>query len=202
MNITGKFEWQDYMQSVRLNYKTHIFTTIFWTLIFLMAIFILLFSLIFQEFSHYSIFAIILFAIIILSIMITLVNNFIVIPINTKKYFYQDKELQIPFIMEIENETLTLKNEESVSIRKWIDFIKWRKDKNIIMLYISDIKFIMLPKRMLTQEQQENIINILNKNNIKEDKIRIWDWFTLLLSAIISLSICFLLLIFLFLKSI
>lgn len=202
MNITGKFEWQDYMQSVRLNYKTHIFTTIFWTLIFLMAILILLFSLIFQEFSHYSIFAIILFVIIILSIMITLVNNFIVIPINTKKYFYQDKEIQIPFIIEIENETLTLKNEESVSIRKWIDFIKWRKDKNIIMLYISDIKFIMLPKRMFTQEQQENIINILNKNNIKEDKIRIWDWITLLLSAIISLLICFLLLLFLLLKSI
>ena len=70
--------------------------------------------------------------------------------------------------MEISESGIQVENSMSRATRTWDMFTKWKENKNVLMIYISDAAFIMLPARLLTQEVITFVREQLRKNKVRE----------------------------------
>ena len=82
--------------------------------------------------------------------------------------YEQQKELHYPYTITIDEMGIHTKNQIGEAKRPWSLFVKWREDKNLIMLYHSDVMFSMLTKRYLNEEAIRFVHEQLKKNNIPE----------------------------------
>ena len=85
-----------------------------------------------------------------------------------KKIFAQQKELHLPFKIQISETGVYFENSLSQTTRPWNMFTKWKEDQKIMVLYHSDLMFSMLPKRLLTTEIIDFVREQLKKNNVPE----------------------------------
>lgn len=97
-----------------------------------------------------------------------IVFMFAYVPHRVKKVYEQQKELHYPYIITIDETGLHTKNQIGEAKRPWSLFVKWREDKNLIMLYHSDVMFSMIAKRYLTEEGIKFVHEQLKRNNIPE----------------------------------
>ncbi len=107
--------------------------------------------------------------------------------------FEQNKELGAPVELEITSEGLTTTSQYGNSNRPWSLFRKWKESKDLLMLYITDIQFIMLPRRFFTDEQYAALHAYLDQNKVLEaSRVRTnagWRavlWGVLLLATVIA----------------
>jgi hypothetical protein len=77
------------------------------------------------------------------------VFNFILFPSQLKRVFMQQKDLSAPFEMELTDNAFSLENELGASRLPWNTCVKWKEDRDMLLLYRSDVSFHMLPKRLL-----------------------------------------------------
>ena len=90
--------------------------------------------------------------------------RYVLLPNRVKKIFSQQKELNSPFEMEFTDTGLVASNEFGNSNRPWGNFIKWRENKDLFILYHSDIVYTIIPKRIFTgPEQVEKVKAFLEK---------------------------------------
>lgn len=97
-----------------------------------------------------------------------IVFMFAYMPYRVKKVYEQQKELHYPYTITIDEMGIYTKNKIGEAKRPWSLFVKWREDKNLIMLYHSDVMFSMLTKRYLTEEALRFIHEQLRRNNVPE----------------------------------
>lgn len=89
----------------------------------------------------------------------------IYIPYKAKKIFKQQKSLQIPFVVVVSNEGLHFSNEMGEVKIPWDNFLKWKENKNLFLVYHSDVLFQMLPKRLFgSLEEKMSFRNTLTSN--------------------------------------
>ncbi len=90
-------------------------------------------------------------------------------PYQVRHIYRQQKELSAPFEMELNDTGYALRNEYGSGLIPWKDFIKYKEDKKVILLYRTDVMFNLVPKRMLQDESQVQFIHEqLEKNGVKE----------------------------------
>jgi hypothetical protein len=65
------------------------------------------------------------------------------------RVFTQQKDLSAPFEMTLTDQEFSMRNEFGESHLPWDSFVKWKEDKEMLLLYRSDVMFQMLPKRLL-----------------------------------------------------
>jgi hypothetical protein len=174
MKFTGQLKWTDYLNAQLLHMKPNkILRTINYVSFSVMGLvsiggFYILYLYVIGEWhsSLGSILMIFLFPVI-FAIVVPL-YRFVLLPKLTKKIFNQQKELHAPFEMEITEVNLVASNEFGNSIRPWKNFIKWKENEELITLYHSDVMFTIIPKRLLTDPQQlEMLKSYITKNGIK-----------------------------------
>lgn len=90
------------------------------------------------------------------------------IPRSIKKVYEQQKELHLPYAMTLDESGFHMKNEVGESNRPWNMFVKWKEDKNLVMLYHSDVLFSMISKRYLNEQALQFLHEQLRKNQIPE----------------------------------
>jgi hypothetical protein len=171
MKIEGQYLWRDFLQAQRLNTKPHFLTKIIQVIILLFGIALIIFVLLRKELAEY----IPLAGVIIIAFLTIISINYLYIPYQIKKLFMQNKGGQLPFVMEIEEKTINIRNEMSNSTRLFSDYIKWKEDEKIITLYISDNMFTMIPKRFLSDEQILLIEETLRNNKVRKETFRLFD---------------------------
>jgi hypothetical protein len=111
--------------------------------------------------------------------------RYILFPRRVRQVFTQQKELSLPIEFEITEAGLNVSNELGSSLRPWKNFAKWKEDKDILMLYQSDVAYTMLPKRFFTDPQQiESIKRHLVQNHVPVSGGRGW-WITPLIFLIL-----------------
>ncbi len=66
--------------------------------------------------------------------------------------FGQQKSLAGPFDMEFSDEGFQSTSEHGSSRLPWTDFVKWKENKDVILLYRTDLMFHVLPKRLFPSE--------------------------------------------------
>jgi hypothetical protein len=90
------------------------------------------------------------------------------IPRRIRKVYEQQKELHLPYTMNLDEAGFHMKNEVGESNRPWNMFVKWKEDNNLIMLYHSDVLFSMISKRYLNEEALRFLHEQLRKHQIPE----------------------------------
>jgi hypothetical protein len=70
-------------------------------------------------------------------------------PWRIRKIFRQQRELSLPFRLQIDANGVRFENEVGNNHRPWKMFTKWSEDKRLMMLFLSDNSFVMLPHRLL-----------------------------------------------------
>ena len=96
-----------------------------------------------------------------------LIYGFILMPKRLQRIFSQKKELSAPFEMELDESGLKLTNEFGHTIRPWANFIKWKENKALFLLYHADVMYTIIPKRLFSDPKQVDVIRThLEKNNI------------------------------------
>ena len=93
--------------------------------------------------------------------------RYVLLPNQVKKIFTQQTELNSPFELEFTDTGLTVSNEFGNSIRPWKNFIKWKENSELIMLYHSDVMYSIIPKRFFSDSQQIETF----KSYLKKDKV-------------------------------
>ncbi len=93
---------------------------------------------------------------------------YVFLPRSVRQLYEQKKELSAPFEYEATPDSLTISNQFGRSQRPWADFIRWKEDKNFILLYFSEAQFVIVPKRLCTPQQLEELRARLGENHIPQ----------------------------------
>jgi hypothetical protein len=75
-----------------------------------------------------------------------------ILPNQWMKSFEQNRELSLPFGMEIDESGITITTELGRSLRPWKHFVKWKEDEQMLLLYHADNMATILPKRMFDEK--------------------------------------------------
>ncbi len=98
---------------------------------------------------------------------IVLVSGFLLqrllIPWQTRRFYQQHKSLQRPRKVSWDDDFLMTQSSEFNSRTPWTDFHKWRENKQVITLYVTDRMFHILPKRVLDQSQLADIGRLVRR---------------------------------------
>lgn len=92
----------------------------------------------------------------------------VALPRRVRRLYEQHKEMQAPFEHEITESGLITPKEYGYTDHPWEHFRKWKQDKNILLLYFSEIQFVLIPKRFCTAEQLEALRGHLAQNHVTE----------------------------------
>jgi YcxB-like protein len=93
----------------------------------------------------------------------------VIIPMNVRHMFEQQKELSAPFEHDLTAEGLNSSSQFGYATRPWSFFRKWKQNKNLLLLYTSDLQFLLIPKRFCTAEQLAAIQLRLQEYKVPED---------------------------------
>ena len=174
MKFTGQLQWTDYLNAQLLHLKPKkIVKIIYYVSFFVMALgmlagfyFLYLFAIGEWHSGLGTILPIFLPSGILL--LFWLLFRYVILPSRTKKIFTQQKETNAPFEMEITEDNLVASNEFGNAIRPWKNFTKWKENEELLLLYISDIMFVIIPKRLIPDPKQlEMIKSFIQKNGIR-----------------------------------
>ncbi len=174
MKLTGQLQWMDYFNAQLLHMKPKgvlkIINYVSYALLGLVGILGFYLLYLFAIGEWHSSLASILFVIFIPTFFLVfwLLFRYVLLPNRIKKLFAQQKELHVPFEMEIAESNIVVSNAYGNAVRPWKDFLKWKENEELIMLYHSDILFTIIPKRFLADPQQlEFIKSLVVKNGIR-----------------------------------
>lgn len=172
MKIKGQFQWTDYLNAQLLHMQPNGFIRVVrlvaYSFMVLTFIIVLFMSLLGQlDFDIAYILPVLLL------VVIFPLYRYVLLPNRVKKLFAQQKELNLPIELEFTDSGLGTSNELGNSTRPWTHFIKWKENKELILLYHSDILFSMIPVRFFTDLQQVEILkSFLEKNKVPKAKSR------------------------------
>ncbi len=168
MNINGQLTWQDYLHAQSLHTRR-----VWW-----------------QQAIWYI--AIVIMAAGLLSIMIpdvmangvgviwshiwpplvlvggVLVVYYVIIPRGMRQLFEKKKELSDPFQYEITPGGLITSNQYGRTEHPWGEFKKWQENKHVLLLYATDVEFLIIPKRLCAAEQAEALRADLRENGVPQ----------------------------------
>ncbi len=97
-----------------------------------------------------------------------LLSYYVYLPWNTRRIFLQQKEYAAPFEIEITPQALLAYSQYGYSNRPWADYRKWRQDEKLLLLYLSDVQYTVIPKRFLDDQQIEEIRAHLRENEVMD----------------------------------
>ncbi len=102
---------------------------------------------------------------------------YVFLPRRVRHLFEQNKELGAPVEHEITVDGLASASQYGNSKRPWSIFRKWKESQDLLMLYITDIQFIMIPKRFCSPEQLTALHGYLDQHNVLEAaKVKTSNW--------------------------
>ena len=168
MKIKGQLEWTDYLEAQLLHGKPSGYNkTKKYGLFSIIAVLVLLYGFYLVVIGQISF---LLFSPAFLFILLFLLYRYVFFPKKIKKVFSQQKSMQVPFEMEFTEEGLIASNEFGNSTYPWENFLKWKENDDILVIYQSDIMFNIIPKRCFSNDQEiENFKKYLMKNDIAAD---------------------------------
>lgn len=101
-------------------------------------------------------------------VLALLLYYFVALPRRVRRLFEQQKALSAPFEHEITPDGLVSSNQYGRSTRPWAHFLKWKESRDILLLYVSDLQFVLIPKRFCTAEQLEALRAQLAQNHVPQ----------------------------------
>jgi hypothetical protein len=92
--------------------------------------------------------------------------RYIFVPWRARRIFKQQKDLQQPFQVAWDADKLIVDTANANVRTPWSDFIRWRENDRLFLLYRSDVLFNMVPMRAFPGEAEIESFRGLLKENI------------------------------------
>lgn len=170
MKIKGQLEWLDYRNSSLLHMQPTGFARFSLYFIIPIGICIFIYAIYLAASAQVSITPLIPVLVLVAFIVL---YRYVFLPNRVKKIFSQQKELSLPFEIEFSDTGMSVSNELGNANRPWGNFHKWKENKDLLILYHSDVLYTILPKRIFSNAAQiEKVKGYLLSNNIPEAKSR------------------------------
>lgn len=168
-NVLIKLEKKDVQQAAKLHFKKMTFAPL--TISILLIVSLIYGAILYYFINYRGVFEPLVFVrmivIAVLSFGLALLGIAVMnCQIFTRKVFKQQKSLRREFQFQWDDAGTHFKSEVGETHLKWDEFIKFHQNKNMILLYISDYLFFMLPKRLMTDEQAADIGEAWSKREI------------------------------------
>lgn len=94
----------------------------------------------------------------------------VLMPWRLKKIFWQQKSLQRPFELEFTDSHLSVFSENGHVTLAWTDFVKWKKNKRMILIYQSDALAHLVPLRAFQTDADGRQTEDLLKSKLGDQK--------------------------------
>ena len=87
-----------------------------------------------------------------IALPILLILNFAVyLPWKTRRLYKQQKSLQGELTFSFDEDGVTVQSENGSWRTAWTDYVRWKKNDQLVLLYLSDCMYHMIPKRFSTE---------------------------------------------------
>jgi hypothetical protein len=90
------------------------------------------------------------------------------LPWKTRRIFKQQKALQRKLVFTFDAEGVTTEAENGNWKTPWEDYVRWKKNDRLILLYVSDCMYHMLPKRLLAEPGDFDSLSELVKEKVEK----------------------------------
>jgi hypothetical protein len=78
----------------------------------------------------------------------------VLLPWRARRIFRQQKSLQHPFRMIVDASGLSVSNEFGQAVVPWDHVRKWKENRQLFLVYHSDVLFHMIPKHCLRDPEE------------------------------------------------
>ena len=165
MKLKGQLQWTDYLKSQLLHMRPkwatseaqHIVISSILIFVFFSGFFFFTTGSLIPHISE-------ILLIFLFTAFFFFLYRYIFLPNQAKKVFSQQKELGAPFEIEFSENEISISNEFGYSTKPWKNFIDWKEDRELLIVYHSYNLYNILPKRIFTSTQQiETIKSYLEK---------------------------------------
>jgi|GEM_PF-1243241 len=103
----------------------------------------------------------------ILLVIVWVFFQFVLIPYQLGRVFKHQKGLSAPFEIELTDEEFHFRNEFGDSRIPWGNFVKWKENAELLLLYRSNAAFHLLPKRLFPSGQAADyVLSHLRAHNV------------------------------------
>ena len=92
--------------------------------------------------------------------------RFVLLPTRSRRIFRQQKNLHQPFQITWDDETMATTATSGHNTTPWQDFLKWRENTKLFLLYRSDVMFNLIPKRAFSDSEGVEDFRRLAKEKI------------------------------------
>jgi len=82
------------------------------------------------------------------------ITRYVYVPWKARRVFRQQKSFQREFTLSWDADGVHSKDANGEYSSGWSDFIRWRENERLFLLYLSDIQFYMIPKRAFSGEME------------------------------------------------
>ena len=95
---------------------------------------------------------------------------FVILPLNAKRIYRQQKWLQLPADIHVTGESYHVKSEFGEATLPWKGFHKWKENRHLFLVYQSDILFHMWPKRCFPSPEAADEFRAILQRQIGKPK--------------------------------
>ena len=168
MKIKGQLQWTDYLESYLLHRQPVGLAKIFIYTFIAFCGFFFIYSLYLSvrgSVSGHYFWRFELMIPSILGVAFIVYFRYVLLPKQIREGFFKQKDLNAPFELEFTDNGMSTSNEFSTSTRQWENFVKWKENKELLLLYHSDKEYRIIPKRIFSDSQEVEIIKTYLKKN-------------------------------------
>ena len=144
--VTVKFTESDYLEAIALHGRWGVKSWLFYvagpSALILLALLLIFFS------SGLRIIGIYWIGLEVFCLSAILVTKFLLTPIAARRSFRKRSVFQRQHVLWWDESSFCMKSEGSESRIQWSDFLRWRENQHIILLYTSPRLFTMVPIRI------------------------------------------------------
>ncbi len=165
MLLEGRLTWTDLLGANLLHIRPRRLARLFWTAV--LSVWALLYFATFLL-AIQGLYSPVIPVLGTIAIATFLLYRYLLLPRRIRRIYQQQVDLQAPFSVQITPEALLFESEVGKSRRPWSDFVKWKENDDLLLLYYSDVLFTVLPKRIFTDEAQiTQVRTALHKHGVQ-----------------------------------
>ncbi len=97
-----------------------------------------------------------------------LLQFYVLLPRQARRQFTPQAWMSVPVQFDITSAGLAMSSRSGTADRPWSDLTRWKENKNIMLLFISNTQYVAFPKRFCTIEQLAAIRAYLRQNKVTD----------------------------------
>ncbi len=164
MHLNFKLEYEDYLQAQKLHMKMKQHGSILIPIMIGLTFIWFIFAYMIRG-DNFSLGVILLVEV---AVGLYLFYRYLYLPWSLRRQYNQQKSLQLACSYELVEDGIRVSNEFGNYLTPWDHFRKYREDKKLMMLYKTDLVFMLFPKRVFEDPTQlDEFRRMLVEKNIQ-----------------------------------